>query len=87
MGLVKPMAELSRDMSGIRRAIARDLRIGESFIVMQFLVLDVKYLVASRHILADLALKLYRRHNQTNDLCIHYLAAKVKSQFIPPQRL
>ncbi len=33
MGLAKRMAELSRDMIGIRRAIARDLRAGESFIV------------------------------------------------------
>ncbi len=33
MGLAKRMAELSRDMTGIRRAIARDLRAGESFIV------------------------------------------------------
>ena len=35
VNLIKRMAELSRDMSGIRRAIARDLRTGESFIVME----------------------------------------------------
>lgn len=32
-GLAKRMAELCRDMSGIWRAVARDLRTGESFIL------------------------------------------------------
>lgn len=39
VGLAKRMAKLSRDIIGTQRAVARDLRAGESFIVMQCKIL------------------------------------------------
>ena len=44
MGLAKRIAELCRDMSGIQRAVARDLKAGESFIaILQIVVVERKF--------------------------------------------